>query len=63
MPRSLVFCMLVISNLQIKPVLYLNRDDISKSVILTDVRIHLRKASELAHLTQLGKPQMLLCNI
>ena len=41
MPRSLLFSMLVIPNPKIKQVLYLNGDDISKSVILTDVRIHL----------------------
>ncbi len=44
MPRSLVFRMLVISNPQIKQVFYLNGDDITKSVILTDVRIHLKNS-------------------
>ncbi len=43
-PRSLLFLRLVILNPQIKEDLYLNGDDITKTVILTDVRIHFKNS-------------------
>ncbi len=48
-------------NFIIKEIFYLNVDDLFNDVILSYAKIHLRKASELAHET-FGQAQM-LCEI